>query len=164
MSGYNYNANSDDDDQFVQDNSGGGLRKMLESALTEIKELKKQLNGEKREETATALLKAKGLDPAIAELIPAEMEPKDWLEKYAHLLGVKDTQPDNEPIVPDVQIPVDDDPALVLEREALEAMQSAAGSGSPAAPSNDALEALAKFEGTEDELMAFFQKGGVVGG
>lgn len=161
MSGFYNQSDSDLESEFEQSNSGGGLRKMLEDALGEIKDLKKQLNSEKREQSTADLLKDKGLDPAIAELIPADMEPTAWLEKYSHLLGVPSAPADEAPAAPEVRMADDSDPAIAAEREALAAMQDAAESGSPAVPTTDALERLNKFEGTVDELEAFFRSGGL---
>lgn len=154
VSGYNYQSDSDDELEFERGNSGGGLRKMLEETLKENKKLLEKLEGKEREKSTASLLKDKGLDPAIAELIPADKDPKEWVEKYAHLLGVKDTQAEKPAVEPAIQMASDDDPALVAEREALAAMSNAAESGSPA-ETNDLLEQMNKIS-SEAELMKFF--------
>jgi hypothetical protein len=163
VSGYNY-SNSDDD--FVgQDNGGSGLRKMLEQVLEENKKLRELVEGDKRQATVTDLLKSKGLDPAIAELIPEGQEPKEWLEKYAHLLGVKEAPElleDAPGSPPEVIGIVQDDPALDNEREALAAMLEAEETGSPASVSPELLNQMDKIQ-TEEELMKFFADNGAHG-
>lgn len=163
MSGY-YNY-PDPDDTERQDNSGGGLRKQLEEALKEIKELRGELSKDKREQTVTDLLKGKGLDPAIAELIPADQDPTAWVEKYAHLLGaqapeVLEEAPANDQ--PEIVGVEQDDPALVAEREALAAMQDATESGSPISNAPDILEKMNKIT-DEQEFWAFIAKNGAPG-
>lgn len=164
MSGYNYNSDDEDFENEVSSNSGGGLRKMLEEALGEVKSLKAQLNSDKREKSATELLKSAGLDPAIAELIPQDADPKAWIEEKAHLFGLK-VQGDPNPVLEDeaeaseIQVPDDSDPALVLEREARAAMNDAQESGSPAHVDSDLLERMDKIT-SEDELIKFFQSNG----
>lgn len=161
MSGSYYQS---DDDEFDRQSSGGGLRKQLEEALGEIRSLRQALDGDKRQKTATDLLKDKGIDPAVAELIPADADPKEWVEKYAPLLGAKGTEvtnlkPQAEATAPEVLMAPDDDPALVAEREALEAMRDAQESGSQATVSNDLIEKMGKIN-TEEELLAFFRTNG----
>lgn len=164
MSGYNYQSNSDDFNEVERNGSGGNLRKMLEDALAENKKLLNKLNKQEREKSATDLLKDKGLDPAIAELIPDDTEPAAWVEKYAHLLGVKTDAPPLQPVVePEIVAAVDDDPALVAEREALAAMQDAHESGLPPAVANSLLEKMDKI-GSEEQLIAFFNSNGATGG
>lgn len=165
MSGYNNQSDSFDDYER-QESGGGGLRKQLEETLAELKELKKQM-GAQQEKNTEALLKDKGLDPAIKELIPADANPSEWIEKYAHLLGVKGTERDAQPAPsdggPEIVAPVEDDPALVAEREALARIQGAADSGSPAHLTGDVLERMDKIT-SEEELMKFFDSNGAVGG
>ena len=79
MSGFN---NEYDPDGFEAGNSnGGGLRKQLEQLLEENKKLREAVEGGRREETVAGLLKAKGLDPAVSELIPSDADPAKWLEE-----------------------------------------------------------------------------------
>lgn len=160
MSGY-YNQPDPDEGQ---DTAGGGLRKMLEQVLEENKSLRKLIEGDKRQDVVTETVKGMGLDPAIAELIPAdETDPKKWLEDRAHLFGVKKAESDEgQPgTEPEVRVAPDDDPAVVAERQALEAMQGAAAAGSPSATvSNDLLQGLEKCQ-TEDELMAYLRRNGM---
>lgn len=170
MSGY-YNSDSDDDFEYDARNNGGGLRKMLEETLAENKKLLAKLESKERATSTSDLLKEKGLDPAIAELIPADTDAKAWVEKYAHLLGVAKGTPADEPAVePDVQASDDSDPAVQLEKQrladeqaALADMQSAQEQGLPANLSSDLLERMEKIT-SEDELLKFFKSNGAVGG
>lgn len=159
MSGY-YSSDPDDFESG-QNNSGGGLRKQLEDALGEIRSLREKLEGDSRKKTVTDLLKDKGIDPAVQELIPSNADPAEWVEKYAHLLGAKGAeQLEEAPSTdPKIQIASDDDPALVAEREALAAMQDAQESGSQAVMSNDLLEKMDKIN-SEEELLSFFKQNG----
>lgn len=171
MSGY-YN-NSDDFDSLEEQESrgGGGLRKMLEEALAENKKLLRKLEGQEREKSTAALLKEKGLDPAIAELIPEEQDAKAWVEKYAHLLGVPQNTPSDEPAAePEAQLSDDSDPAIIArkqelenERKALAEMQDAAESGYPPEVAQDL---LSKIENTnsEEEFMKLLKENGALGG
>lgn len=165
MSGY-YNNNPDLDETERQDNGGGGLRKQLEDALKEIKELRAELSNDKRSANVTDLLRGKGIDPAVAELIPADQDPAAWVEKYSHLLGVKE-KPELLEEAPDHKSPQvvgieQDDPAIVAEREALAAMQDAADSGSPASVAPDALEKMNKIN-SEEEFWKFISANGAPG-
>jgi hypothetical protein len=167
VSGYSNNYQSDPDDfenEDRQGNSGGSLRKLLEETLAENKKLREAFEGKERGKSTTALLKDKGLDPAIAELIPADMDPSDWVEKYAHLLGVPKNTPADEPAAePEIQLADDSDPALIAEREARSRMQNAAEDGSPAVVNSDTLERMSKIN-SEQELLDFFKTNGAVGG
>jgi hypothetical protein len=167
VSGYN---NWSDDDGFeneAQSQGGGGLRKLLEEALEENKKLRLAFEGKEREKSTAALLKDKGLDPAIAELIPEGTDAKAWVDKYAHLLGVPQNSENHEPAVePDVQISDDSDPAIVArkaemaaERKALADMQEAAEQGLSASESTDLLSRMDKIE-SEEELLKFFRDNG----
>lgn len=161
MSG-NYYDNPDHDEN-VEDNSGGGLRKQLEAALEREKRYLKQLEGD-RTKKATELLQGKGIDPGVIALVPEGDDPVDWVEKNSHLLGAQNTEQDETVIdQPEVTMAPDDDPALVAEREALAAMQDAAGAGSQSSVvTNDLLEGMSKLN-SEEELLAFFKANGGTG-
>lgn len=165
MSGYNNQSDSFDDFERQEGGGGGGLRRQLEETLAEVKELRKQLNDRQTKDT-DALLKDKGLDPAIKELIPEGADASAWVEKYAHLLGAKgterqvDTAPSDDP---EIVAPVEDDPALVAEREALAQIQGAADAGSQSHLTGDVLERMSKIN-SEDELLKFFDSNGAAGG
>jgi hypothetical protein len=155
-----------DDPDERSDNSGGGLRKQLEDLLSENRELRKLVEGDRqaaKATTATDLLKSKGLDPAVLQLVPEEADPVEWVEKYSHLLGAKGTETDETKIdEPAVEAASDDDPALVAEREALAAMQDAATAGSQATVSNDVIEKMKNIT-DEAEFLKFIRENGGVG-
>jgi hypothetical protein len=173
VSGYNNQSDSFDDNgygQERQESGGGGLRKQLEEVLADNKRLLKLL-GDRVEKDTDALLKDKGLDPAIKELIPEGADASEWVEKYAHLLGVKkdDTKEQakadegSDDGGPEIVAPEDEDPAIAVEREALSRIQGAADAGSPAHLTGDVLERMERID-NEEELMKFFGSNGAVGG
>lgn len=161
MSGY-----FDDPDERP-DNSGSGLRKQLEEALTEIRELRAQVDKDStaaKAETATDLLKSKGLDPELLQLVPEGSDPVEWVGSYAHLLGAKEPEQVETKIdEPAIVAAPDDDPAIVAERQALAKMRGAAESGSSSVVSNDLLEGLSKLT-TEEEVLAYFRENGSMTG
>ena len=168
MSGYNNNWSEDDGfENEAASQGGGGLRNLLEQTLAENKRLREAIEGKEREKSTAALLKDKGLDPAIAELIPKEEDAKAWVDKYAHLLGVPQNSENHEKAVePEVQLSDDTDPAIVArraelaaEQKALAEIQSAAESGLPASVQSDLLNQMEKID-SEDELIKFFNTNG----
>lgn len=171
MSGYNNYSYDDDLENEERSAGGGGLRKMLEQTLEENRKLREAIERQSREKSTADLLKEKGLDPAIAELIPEGTDPKAWMDKYAHLLGVPQNTPEEESAVePEVQLSDDDDPALIARRQELEneqkalaAMQDAAESGFPPEVANDLMERMEKID-SEEELLKFFNQNGALGG
>lgn len=170
MSGYNNYSDDYELENEEQSRGGGGLRKMLEEALAENKKLLNKLNEQERGKSTAALLKEKGLDPAIAEIIPEGTEPKEWVEKYAHLLGVPDNTPSDEPAAdPELQLSDDSDPALVArqqelanEQAALAAMQDAAEAGYPPEVGNDLMERMNKIDNEADFLQFLRENGAQV--
>jgi hypothetical protein len=165
VSGYNNNWSDDDFENEGDQRGGGGLRKLLEETLAENKKLREAFEGKEREKSTAALLKDKGLDPAIAELIPDGTDAAAWVDKYAHLLGVPANTPDPEPAVePDVQASDDADPAIQLrkaelaaEAKALAEIQDAAESGVPASVHDSLVTEMDKID-SEDALMKFFKE------
>lgn len=160
MSGY---YNQSDPDEYESGSSGGGLRKQLEDALAEIKSLRKEVNEARRTDTVTDLLKDKGIDPAVKEIIPQDADPTEWVEKYAHLLGAK---PKVEVLGEETQQTDPEtlgtpDPAIEAERKAREQMEEAEASGSPSVISSDVLERMQAIN-SEEELMRFFNANGNV--
>jgi hypothetical protein len=157
VSGY-YNE-SDPENEFEGSGEGKGLRKQLETALGEIQSLRKALAGDRKKEAETQL-KDMGLDPAVLGLAPDGADPKEWVEKNAHLLGGKAQEAEETPPIdqPQVVAATDDDPALVAEREALAKIQEAESAGNPVV-SSDLFEQMKKID-TEDELLAFFKNNG----
>lgn len=158
MSAYNgYTPESED--EFLDDTSGKGLRKQLEATLEEVKSLRAQLSGDRRTQAETEL-KGMGLDPAVLGLAPDGADPVEWVKEKAHLLGGKKVEEETPPIdQPAVQAALDDDPALVAEREALAKIQEAQAAGSSQVVSNDLIESMGKID-TEEELLSFFKQNG----
>jgi hypothetical protein len=164
-----YENNWSDDESFEnegQSQGGKGLRKMLEETLAENKKLLARLDGEKRETDAAALLKAKGLDPALVAIIPEGADPKEWLEKHGALLGVKQAAVvDEEASETLIQVSDDNnDPVIIArraelaaEQKALADIRDAAESGQPAAVHSDLSNRMDKIN-TEDELLKFFRE------
>lgn len=156
---YGYGHQPESEDEFLDDTSGKGLRKQLESALDEIKSLRKELQGDRKTQAETEL-KGMGLDPAVLGLAPDGVDPVEWVKEKAPLLGGKKVEEEQPPIdQPTVQAAPDDDPALVAEREALAQMQEAQEAGTSQVVSNDLIEQMGKID-TEEELMKFFRNNG----
>lgn len=157
MSGY-YNQ-PDSDTEEVEDNTGRGLRAQFEKLLKEHNELKATV----KKTSAAEVLKGKGIDPALAELIPPDTTAEAWAEKYGPLLGVKPSGGQEEPSdeQPEVvqQAPEEEDPAVRAEREAVEAMQGAQQDGSPSVITKDAIERMSKIN-SEEEFMKFLANPG----
>jgi hypothetical protein len=157
VSGY-YNQ-SDSHDEQSGDNTGSGLRKQLEKALEEIALLKNA----QQKTTATDVLKGAGIDPALADLVPKDADPKEWVAQYGPLLGARPKTLEEEKAVAaeHVEVPIEEDIAVTAEREARAAMNGAADSGSASVYSTDVLERMDKI-GSEAELMKFFNSNGAL--
>jgi hypothetical protein len=159
VSGY-INESDDLEQELGVGSGGGGLRKQLEEVLAANKRLTERLEAAERENTVTALLKDKGIDPALAEIIPVDQDPEKWVEAHGALLsgfGKKAGEDDPEEL-PATRVAADDDPALVAEREAQERMRQAQESGVPAY-SQETLDALDKID-NEADLLKFFKENG----
>jgi hypothetical protein len=156
-----------DPDEFERGSGGSGLRKQLEGLLEENKKLREMIEGDKRQETVTTLLKEKGVNPAVSRLIPSDVDPAKWLDENAELFvvqkpaepesGKEENQPGAEPKITE---PAEEDPAVAAEREARAAMQDAADSGSLSADvANDLMAQMQKIN-DPDELEEFMRKNG----
>lgn len=151
---YDYSDGFDGDGREAQ--SGGGLRKQLEEALAEIRSLRQEVQGAKRETTVTDLLESKGIDPAVAQIIPADADPAGWLDQYGSLFNTGGkTLDEAEPPTPEVE----DDPDLRAEQEAMQAM-SGASTGTSTTQDEDPIAKLKSFQ-TQEELLAFLGEQGV---
>lgn len=170
MSGYYY----DDSDMFEDEGpgrqgGGSGLRKQLEDALSEIRNLRTELNQEKRAKALTDLFTEKGKDPAAIALVPEDADPKAWLEKNAayladakkpEVLEQRQEQQQNgeqgHEAAPEVP-----DPALEEERMAMETLTGVVGEGTgiPSTASADPIAKMQSFQ-TEEELLAFIRSNG----
>lgn len=162
MSGYNH-SDAFDADELDGQQTGGGLRKQLEDALAANKKLSERLDKIERQAPVEALLKEKGIDPAVSAMIPENADPEKWVEQYGKFLGAKvqeqsregDLEQEQEPEVPPV------DAALEQERQAMETLQEyGPGTGIPSTASQDQIAKLKSFD-NEADLLAYIQSGGV---
>lgn len=129
MSGY-YESDSYDDNER-QDNSGGGLRDYIKKLEETNKRLEKLLDKD-AEKTVTDLLADKHLDPAVANVIPKDVDPKAWLEENGRLFATSVPAAEQEEVVPEtVVVSNDDDLAVEAERQAREQMLAAQQAGTP---------------------------------
>lgn len=170
MSGYNYQSDDDDlDEEIGVGNGGGGLRKQLEEALELNRKLAERLNAQDREKDLAAALKDKGINPALAAIVPKDADPKQWAEQYASLTGVQTPPADktadegsdngNEqgkvPNEPEARIVYDE--RAERERQAMATMQQAQESGVPSEDIlNSQMEQLKAVKSKED-LLALIQ-------
>lgn len=162
MSGF-YNQ-SDSIDEESTDGSGKGLRKQLEEVLAMNKRLVERLDGAERQKTATDLLKDKGIDPAVAELIPENVDPAKWIEERAHLFGItKGEQLEEAPAQTPGVVIAPDDPALAEEARALADIRDAAEQGQPASVTPELIEQMEAID-SEAEFLRFLSKQGANGG
>ena len=154
MSG-NYYSNDPDEYEFGQQETGSGLRKQLEEALGEIRSLRQELTDAKRGETVEALLKEKGIDPAVKDIMPKDANPAEWLDKYAPLFGKHlDTTEVTDP--PEVVVA----PDLQAEQHAQQVMQPGSDAAGGTTTQQDPYQQLAALK-TEEEFLNFLnqQKG-----
>lgn len=166
MSGYNEYSDDFDFDNEAGQRGGGGLRKMLEESLAENKRLREAIEGKERETSATALLKEKGIDPAVANIIPKDANPAEWVEQNAHLFAHAPVE-DEEVTDTNTQSSDDDDPAVIArkaelaaEQKALADMQDAAESGFISTSVHDDLLSKMDKIDSEEELLKFFNENG----
>lgn len=158
MSGYNYsNLDPYEDEQ----ETGSGLRKMLEDALKREKELVSRLDRLERQAPVQALLKEKGIDPKVAEIMPQDVDPSEWLDKYASLFGkpldqAEVTDPPEVVVAPD----------LLAEQQAQAQMQPSGDAAGNTTQQQDPIQKLKSFT-TEAEMLTFLnseRSGGAVSG
>lgn len=92
---------NDEFDNLTQDDHNDSdlvkqLRKQLREATKAKADLEKEVGSfraEKRSTTIADVLKAKGVNPKVAKLIPTDLEPSDeavagWLEEWGDVFGV----------------------------------------------------------------------------
>ena len=158
MSGYDNQFDSDEGDTS-EDNTGRGLRKQLEQALAELAEVKKV----QQKASATDVLKNAGIDPALADLVPKDTDPAEWVAQYGPLLGARPKTLETEEQAPagEIQEPPEEDIAVTAEREAREAMEGAASSGSSSVYSTDVIERMNKID-NEADLLKFINSNGAM--
>lgn len=157
MSG-NYYSNDPDFDEFGQQETGSGLRKQLEDALKELRELRGELKAEKQGKAVDALLKEKGLDPKVKDLIPQDANPSEWLSTYGALFGTHLDAGNEEPGQAQPPAPPADH---VAEAQAQQQMSPSGDAGGNTTTQQDPLQQLAAIK-TEEEFLTFLrqQQGG----
>lgn len=160
MSGYNNQFDSENE-QF-EDNTGKGLRKQLEDALSKIAKLEEA----QQKASATDVLKNAGIDPALASLVPKDADPAEWVKTYGPLLGArpKTLEEESEASAAEeqhVEVPLEEDIAVTAEREARAAMSDASDSGSSSVYSTDVIERMNKID-NEADFMQFIKNNGAV--
>ena len=158
MSG-NSNNQFDSSGEEFEDNTGSGLRKALESALEKIA----KLEANQQKTSATDVLKNAGIDPALADLVPKDADPAEWVAQYGPLLGArpKTLEEEQVPAAEHIEVPAEEDAAVRLEREARADMEGASSDGSTSVYSTDVLERMNKID-SESELLKFFGSNGQV--
>ena len=159
MSGY-YNEYSDDLDGNGRQGEGGALRKMLEEALGEIRELKTELGKvqtESKAQSVTKLLEDQGLNPAVAQIIPEGADPAEWIEQHKTLFATTGSNLDEGESgeLPPAQ--EETDPDLLAEQEAWEAAHGVS-TGTPSTTSSiDPMKQLEDAD-TPEKVMALIEQ------
>ena len=84
----------DDDDDTTETNGIKALRtefKKLQKQLAEVQSERDALKGAQRQATVKSLVEAKGLNPKIAALIPADVQGEEavgkWIDDWADVFG-----------------------------------------------------------------------------
>lgn len=157
MSGYYNDSYSDLDGAGRQEETGSGLRAMLEEALGEIKNLRGELEkvqSGQRQHSVTELLESKGINPAVAQIIPEGADPTEWLNEFGHLVGAKLDEDESG----ELQTPEEPDPDLLAEQEAWEAANGLSRQSSGTTTSvSDPFAKLESFQSAE-EMIAFLSQ------
>jgi len=158
VSGFDYSDVLDDFDHEDQQNSGGGLRKLLEDSLKREKELASRLDRLEQGQTVDALLKEKGINPAVKNLVPAGANVEEWLASYQEIHGAQQQSQQDSPPPADVD---DVNAQLDAEREALARMQQDANASGSTVTQQDPFSQLGAVN-SEAELLALIDqsKGG----
>lgn len=160
MSGFYDNEYSDLGGAGRQEESGSGLRAMLEEALGEIRtlrgELEKVQTGQ-RQTSVTDLLESKGINPDVAQIIPEGADPADWLNDFGHLFGsTLDEDESGELRTPEEQDEPDEQ--LLAEQAAWEAANGLSSQSSGTTTSvSDPFAKLESFQSAE-EMIAFISQ------
>lgn len=156
MSGFYDNEYSDLDGQRRQEETGSGLRAMLEEALGEIKNLRGELEkvqSGQRQTSVTELLESKGINPDVAQIIPEGANPAEWLNDFGHLFGSNlDENESGELRTPKEQSEPDEQ--LLEEQAAWEAANGIAQSSGTTTQVTDPIAKIESFQ-TQEEMLAF---------
>lgn len=95
------NFEYDDDDDFMEDVSGGDVVKQLRKVNRTLEKRLKELEAEastlktaQRQRTVKDVLSAKGFNPKVAALIPNDIEPTEeavsnWLGEWGDVFGIQ---------------------------------------------------------------------------
>lgn len=162
----NYQWEVEDDSQNQQQQSqGNGLRAQLERALSEVKELKAAnatLGKQAREASISSLIQAKGLNPKIAKLIPADVESTrealdTWFEENSDLFPAAAPK-EGQGEQPEVQ--VEEDPEQEMMADAMDRMANVANSGRIPGRQEDVLSKLNDPSLTQEKLLQMIAAAG----
>lgn len=158
-SGYGY------DDDYDEDEGTGprALRDALKERDKALKALQKQFEDQQaqlkkyeasqRKQSVAELLTAKGLNPKVSALIPADVEPTEagvgaWLEEFGDVFGVtppaNDSSQSHEDSAAAATLHEESDPEVAALRAAWEQNAAAADGTAPASLSALAANDLAK--------------------
>lgn len=143
------------------------LRSAYAKQNARLKELETKETQRERAEQIGSTLKEKGLDPAMAAIIPADANPTEWIDTYGHFLNTGAATPQVPATPPTPQAPVvvdNQDPAVnaEIDAEAIAAAQmQAAEQTGYATPEviNAQMQELTKVK-TEDDLIRLIQQDG----
>jgi hypothetical protein len=81
--------NIDLDDESVGPKALRDALKAQKAAKAAMEQELASLRAEKRKADVEVVIKTKGLDPKVAEIIPSDADPAEWLEKYGDVFGGK---------------------------------------------------------------------------
>lgn len=133
--------------------SGSGLRKQLEEVLAANRKLMERLDKLEKQPAVTKLLESKGIDPAVAQIIPEDADPSEWLDKFGHLVGAKLDEEKVE-VQPTPEENSEPDPDLLAEQAAWEAANGLAQSSGTTTQVTDPFAKIESFQ-TQEEMLAF---------
>lgn len=153
----------------VEEGSEGwkSLRAAYAKQNAELKRIKDEQAKQARQTEITETLTSKGLDPAMAAIIPADANPSEWIDTYGHFLntGAATKQEPVTPPSPQEPVVVDNnDPAVnaAINQEAILAaqMQAAEQTGFATPEIIDAqMKQLSEVK-TEQDLIGLIERAG----
>lgn len=132
----------DDDDDFDGGVTITEIRKALRSAEKRAKALEQELQefrAESRKREIAASIEARGLNPKIAGLIPADTDPTVWIEEFGELFAA-----------PTVEQPADEQ--MVAPPEGASTFSEVASTGATPVGDEGQLMALIKGAATPEDL------------
>lgn len=161
MSGYDYSDILDDDGR-QEASPGGALRRQLEETLAANKKLTERLDALERKANLEPMLKEKGIDPAVAQIMPKDANPDEWLTQFGHLFRSAKGETLDAPSAAQ-QPNQNPTPEELAEQQALQQMQGVVPTGDSVLATQDPIEKLKGFT-NEADLIAFLQQGGMDAG